>query len=815
MNDRSKAILDWYQGHVRAIVEEHSPERLSEFDRESQRVSELATRAAETVSICFLGNAAVGKSTLLNALVSGKDVLLPAGGVGPLTAQATSVEFAESPFFEANYQSKEKLWNVVFALECMQVANVGKHADAETLEKDYVGVLDKNARETLRLESDDSRVRVEDPSDERVRRSSSQKLLEWEKQARLLVTANQDSAAELPYLLDALRTAMGMKTRWGMTVHAEDEANIERLRNAIALTEAGKTFRAAIDLEAQDALAELKHHASGSLAPMIAKLRVGWPAELLAGGLTLVDLPGVGIASDVHKEVTHDWINANTRALVLVVDRAGVTESCTRLLTESGFFQRLLTAADDPASDPMSLFVAVTRVDDVARTRRHTDKTKRVREHFSDVAAELVPRMQGQLRQQLDALDVSSHELTGQRQHEVIKRVLAELQVFPVSATELQKIYADDEDAKPDLPDKESTNVPALGRALAAQAQSWKQRAAGREAETADNVRDRLHSLLKLTLAQWQDVNRAEEEALRLRTALDVHVAPLREELATLRGEFRASVKAMGSQSIDLLVEEALTAARKDMRKHVKPFRGYHYKTLQAAVRAGGVWDGARQINLPDKFADACEQPLVAIWGTQILERLRVETRDLANHYARLVEKVADWAGEQGAQIQADLVRQQRDAIRAEAKALERVGRDIVDDLREKVRKELHAAVSSVISSRCGQFISEHRHEGRGARDNMAELCDQLVDAVADGVRAKARERLKKNFENVEAEVKQHFRQMEDPIGAASDAIVARHEQRQKRSDAQRRKRVIETLESALAACPPDRGSFDFGDEDT
>jgi putative ribosome biogenesis GTPase RsgA len=42
-------------------------------------------------TVCFVGGAGVGKSTLVNALVAGGDTVVTSGGVGPLTAQAIEI----------------------------------------------------------------------------------------------------------------------------------------------------------------------------------------------------------------------------------------------------------------------------------------------------------------------------------------------------------------------------------------------------------------------------------------------------------------------------------------------------------------------------------------------------------------------------------------------------------------------------------------------------------------------------------------------------------------------------------------------------
>jgi hypothetical protein len=95
-------------------------------------------------------------------------------------------------------------------------------------------------------------------------------------------------------------------------------------------------------------------------------MEVGWPSPVLKSGIVLVDLPGVGIARDSYRDVTKRYVREKARAIVVVVDRAGPTEATVDLLRSSGYWDRMVGAADDPASDQCSLMLGVTKVDDVA-----------------------------------------------------------------------------------------------------------------------------------------------------------------------------------------------------------------------------------------------------------------------------------------------------------------------------------------------------------------------------------------------------------------------------------------------------------------
>jgi hypothetical protein len=135
--------------------------------------------------------------------------------------------------------------------------------------------------------------------------------------------------------------------------------------------------------------ADLKDHAAGFLAPLIEKIQVGWPSEILKSGVILVDLPGVGIAKDSYRQVTQSYIRTNARAVVLTVDKSGPTAEAVELLRTSGYWDRLIGAVDDPASDPCKLVIVVTQVDSVA-SGSFLDSPPESRPRKRDIYAQLV-----------------------------------------------------------------------------------------------------------------------------------------------------------------------------------------------------------------------------------------------------------------------------------------------------------------------------------------------------------------------------------------------------------------------------------------
>ena len=80
----TNALIEWYKKHARSVIEELAVDRVSDFDAQAARLERIQQLADIEIAACFLGQSGVGKSTLINALVGGSEVILPTGGVGPL-----------------------------------------------------------------------------------------------------------------------------------------------------------------------------------------------------------------------------------------------------------------------------------------------------------------------------------------------------------------------------------------------------------------------------------------------------------------------------------------------------------------------------------------------------------------------------------------------------------------------------------------------------------------------------------------------------------------------------------------------------------
>lgn len=802
-------LLAWFEQSARPFLERHAKDRIATLENDHARLKRLLLEP-DKVTVCFLGNSGIGKSTLLNALAAGADQVLPAGGIGPLTAQATEVHFSDAPEFKVIYHPRKHLWKVAFTLEQRHEQQLraakkaaGKLVDAPLQggQDDLESGLDDDVRDEVLAEvqqhADGTNGPADDPHEGTV------------KQAKQIITGNQFSDRSLTYLVDALRLACDTKPRWQQTISADDLARIERIKQVLKQPKDDRTYERK---QADDVAAfklDLKTHAAGFLSPLIERIHVGWPSEVLKSGVVLVDLPGVGIAQDSYRDVTKKYIREQARAVIVVVDRAGPTESTVELLRDSGYWQRLVGAADDPASDPCSMLMAVTRVDDVAQeewlnfTSTEGVAKPKKREVFERLTGEFKPRMRAQIGEQLSKIGGSSNDAVKTARDQARANILESLEVHPVSAPELRKLLLDDEDDRPFLQSAEQTGIPMLQRSLVQLAQAERENRRARLQEVSERLSGTLLNELRIIDGQWRQQGRAAEEAERLEAALEEILGPKRKEFDRRVGAFREFLEKTVQAKIETLVLEARSVAESEVETYLMGLRGAHWGTLRAAVRRGGAFHGSRVINLPDDICNYFQEPMAAVWGQRLLKDIRKRTTELSSDIEVMVAEICTWATESGgAAVNTKLLENQQERVASMAAQMKQVGKEAVDELRETVKVRLTDVIRKPIKTACEKFVADGNDFGAGVKSRILDLFRQLATKATTAAQLPAIGILQANFAEVRAEIQTAFAQGGDPIQTTADLIVERHEARVKRSDAQKRGPILVELEKVFETCP-------------
>lgn len=796
----AEQVTTWYFEQARPFLARHAADRLDALDAEIERMRRLEDARARERVVCVLGNSGVGKSTLLNALVSGMQPVLPQGGVGPLTAKAIEVRHADEDHFKVTYHSAAQLNRLVFALEVWHQAELrklGQGVDDATGEV-RAALTEQDVRDVVgAMAGADPREPSYQDRDERD---------QYVQQAKLLVRGTQ-FADDLPvtYLADALRTAMGLRRRWGTTLSEVDAPRLDRIRRCLDIARARgeASFRAGEDR--RTFLGELRDHAAGFLAPLVQTIEVGWDSDLLSQGLVLVDLPGVGVANDDYRRVTQDRIRS-ARAVVLVVDRSGVTEASVNLLHSTGFFNSLLHDSHDAAVEPVSLVVAVVKLDEPANDAwkqdldLNPDGSRSWLEHFNEQCARARDTVRGQLNGELQRLIEHGGAQTRDERSRAVQRILASVEIHPLSAITFQDLLRSKARRGPpvQIDDPEASRVPGLRRALVAMATDHRDRIGRMVEEAARGLHDRVMSSIEVVRLNWDALLKAEEERVRFLGDLHAFLEPRRRELAHRQGAFREFLRSTAPERIRATMGEVSRTAEDDIRKYLSPFEWFHWATLRAAVRRGGMFFSSTGacIDLPNGMTLRFEEPVAVTWS-RILADLRVRTAELGSDYVAIVSEIGNWAESQPARVDARLAHALAEEMRAATRQLDQLGSDAVDDLKANVKARLYDPVSEEIQRRCDQFVEEGQDTGRGVRRRMLELFAELSRLVVDAARPAAERVLLDNYQEASEHIREELRRFGDPIETAARTLAGSGEASE---DTEVRRAILAQADAVIAA---------------
>ncbi len=777
---RVRAVLEWYNGKVKPLLLRLDANKARELDADVERINKTLTAEDGDLEVCFLGEAGIGKSTLINALVAGEEVILPAGGVGPLTAQALRVRYGDTRRFEAEYHGGDQINRLAFGLE----QQINGRADAKS-------ILETNDQEDAEVDQ-----REVD------RRSAS-----------LLITGKQISDAPLPYLIDSLRAVLGQERKHKTTSNPEDEPRLEGLRKALQLAGKGESYsRAAAEdsSEYSKFRKDLSDHAAGFLAPLIKTLTVSWPSPLLRDGVQLVDLPGVGAVNDIYRRYTFDWLRERARGVVLVVGNRGLQDTDAELLRSSGFLNRLVYSADDPTADPMVLQVAITRLDDVAIAQYLNDDSRSIVDYFDEACQKAADMLCKQVRDELEHVWPSADD-TGPNnvRSKVVDRLAKDLRVHPLSALQYRFFLKNIPQSPLFITTAEQSGIPRLQESLRDLVRERRKGRGIRLRELRDVFCSQVVTGLRVLLEHWQAEEQSVRQAEQLRGRLEVFLKPLSDEFQHRQGAFREFLRETLPARIDAVVAEARDRARKDIQAYLVKLGEAHHKTLQAAIdRAaqGKSFKGQNfeRIDLPQDFALCFDGPVAEAWSKQILE-VRRRTKEYAEDCVSLVDKVVEWARQHAGEMPIRQIEVQRDALRAGARKLEQVGQETADKLRDLVRRRLVEALRTPAEEGCKAFVDAGHNKGLGLKSNILDLLNDLANSITRKAAETAINILRACFGEVEKEISVILETDKNPLKAAADALLSAHQQVLQKHGVAERQRVAAEIQSVLAASPCER----------
>ncbi len=706
-----------YEQKIRQQIEHWTPDRVQALDDQFKHLVKLSKDVEQPISIGLLGSAAAGKSTLLNAIAFKGQSILPTGGVGALTAQATRLVYSQTPYFQVHYDVTQVLNQLIFGL------------------KGVLGLL-KKGKKSLKYQNENISTQEMDdiPVDSHDDFGGSTEKKRVEKQAALLIKGNQNTPVEPAELLGALEQVLGRKLSVPVpNLSDEDRQRIQRLQIIIKdhSEKNGNGYKRHGAWDDRDFRTDLRDHAAGFLAPIVKDLEVGYPWELCDDRLQLIDLPGVGVSRDSYVSVTESFIRDKAQAIILVVNRSGIEDSGRKLLEQSGFLQRLIHSADHPESDPLLLFVVATKTDESVKSKvreaKQVGETLSPLEVMDEIRDNLESLLRDQLRAELNDIASKKSGLAREAAGNVIRHVLTTAQFHAVSSSQYGLVHDPDDFERPFIKHEDQSGIPDLNLDISIAVEDFQKQRLDALTRSLFQIDQQLSLWINSVNQRYISSKFAEEKIAELQRTLRDDLAPLLKEVQVRLGKFHEFLNEGMDQTLETILAQGSQAASEDIRRYLSGLRGMHWASLRATVRKGGAHFGTNVVELPHIFSDHLEGQLAPLWQSEVLNRLGKRIEELAQDLSAIVKEMASWAVSHDLSEGNSAALSLADQMHGDIDQLTSLIEESSQNLREMVRKHLYQAIRKPIAEHCQKFVNADHDVGAGVKVRILDCFDDMV----------------------------------------------------------------------------------------
>lgn len=789
LEDKASRAVAFFDTEGRASLKALETVDIGEIDAAAD-VLRRAVALQSSVRVGFLGESQVGKSSIINALVGQR--VLPSGGVGPLTAQATALSFADAPSFHVKYHGRKRLNEFRFALQ-RYLQSIGELTSHE----------EEGAREPSAEGEDESfQAHVFDPAsegeetghDEEQRRVGEYLV----SQARLMLALPlETSRSEVFQLVRAI--ANKAEPPGELTRDAALRERILHIRRLLDTSEEVTKARAANDFPKL-----LRLRAAGWMSPLVAELHVSLDLPLLAE-VELVDLPGIGVIGDPAGRIAEEFVAKDADALVIVMRNNGLTEHVAELLERTGVISRLLWNAE--AQDPkVHVAVAVTRLDDVAKdtwrqraleARELGTPLPRREEIFRELAEPMAATVKRQVAEALQAsreLEDLPADLRAHREA-VVRALCEQMTVLCVSAPDYLGIVEGFEDDC-FLRVKEDTNIPRLAEQLTELSSRARQY---RESRLSDGYLA-FTSALSRAISHQEQVRRPRKHAKsdadhRFREAVRLAAKPLKADAARHRDEFLAMLDEAIPRRLEEVSNKAAEHARKRLQKLKQSGSKVAWQTLNAALVRSGKFRGAHTVDYPGSLTRAFVDVIAGTWEPTVVREVRVAYQGLCDADATIIDALVSRVTELVRTDEVDAkLRDLRKQIREQGQVSVTWTQAQLDELGEDVRKKLMTVVGPPIEKACRAAQKAGVNYGRKARNRILDVFEEGGREAIERAREETVLVLDDHVKRLRRSLAGVLKESYDPVTRALETIIEVQGEALAKLDEERRQKQLAAI---------------------